>query len=110
MSPQNQITLSATIADDPRPGQGRTALFRLEHRAAFQGQGGDIQTTSFVLWCRARGHAAASVLKYGRPGLDIIVSGRLAYLAETNAIGIIADSVSYPRPSQLAKSEKSGQE
>lgn len=108
MSPCNIVTLSGTITGEPpRPTAERVCLFKIECRHAFEHKSGDIGTTSFVLWCRAWGHGASSILRYGRGGLDVVVSGKLAYLSELNVVGIIADSVSYPRPSQLAKSEKS---
>ncbi len=107
MTPTNTCSISGTIIETPRPGQGKTALFRLEHRQAFQGKGGEIQTTGFALWCRAWGHGASSILRYGKAGLDVVVNGRLGYVSETNSIGIVCDSIAYPRPSQLANSEKS---
>lgn len=109
MSPSNTVTLSGSIASEMpcRGQQSRTALFRLEHRQASIGKDGSVQVSSFVLWARAWGHAAASVLKYGRPGVEIVCTGRLNHLSEVNAVGIVVDSVSYPRPSQLTESDKS---
>lgn len=108
MSPSNSVTLSGQIASEmPSPGRGRTALFKIERRQAAIGRDGSVQVTGFVLWCRCWGHASASVLKYGKPGVEVVVSGRLNYLSEMNAVGIVVDSVSYPRPSQLAESDKS---
>lgn len=109
MSPSNTVTLSGTVASEmPSRGPGgRTALFRLEHRQAAIGKDGQVQVAGFVLWARAWGHAAASVLKYAKPGVEVVVSGRLNYLSELNAVGVIVDSVSYPRPSQLEKADKS---
>ncbi len=107
MSPSNTVTLSGQVASEmPAPGKGRTCLFRLEHRQASVGKDGSIQTSSFALWARAWGHAAASILRHGRPGTEIVVSGRLNYLAETASIGLVVDSVSYVRPSQFAEPDK----
>lgn len=109
MSPSNTVTLSGSVDSEmPRPGQqSRTALFRLEHRQAAIGRDGAVQVSSFALWVRCWGHSAASALKYAKPGVEVVVSGRLNFLSEMNAVGIVVDSVSYPRPSQLGELDKS---
>lgn len=108
MIPANQIVLTGRLIEAPKPGRKGTALFMLECRFAWQSPDGDIGSSGFALWCRAWGHAANSVLKYGKPGVEIIAHGRLAYLPEVDQLGIVADSIAFISPREVMEVQADG--
>jgi len=103
MTPSNAITLSGQLTEYPRKAEGATVFFVLEHRHAWRDTDGRPQTGAFALDCVAWGHAARSVLKYHRPGVEVCVHGRLCRFGGSVGVGVLVDSLTYVSPSKASK-------
>jgi len=97
----NIITLSGRLASGPQKTNAGTVSFGLEHSEAWDRKDGLPETSHFGVACLAWGHAANSIIKYAYVGLEIVVHGRLSRFSGVDGLGVLVDSVSYPRVSQL---------
>jgi len=100
MTPINAITLSGKLAEILSSGT-TTVRFTLLHSHGWTGPDGAVHTGSFRVSCLAWGHARNSLLKYGKPGLEVVVCGRLTALPA--GVGVLADSLTFVSPREVFK-------
>jgi len=99
----NALTLTGRLTTKPERTNVGMVSFTLEHADAWHRKDGLPETSHFSVTCLAWGHAANSIAKYGYVGLEVLVHGRLSRSGGSGGVGVLVDSVSYPRVSQLGR-------
>ncbi len=96
MTPISVVTVSGKLAEIQMPLGTETVRFVLLHDYAWTGPDGALHRGSFRVCCIAWGHAYHSLMKYGRLGLEVLVSGRLAVVSD--GVGVMVDSLAFTSP------------
>jgi hypothetical protein len=97
MTPINSVSISGRIIEILDDG-GATARVRIGHYHAWIAADGQAMTGTTMLMCRAWGHSANALRKYGSPGRDLVIVGRL--ISSGDALELLADSISFVSPRQ----------